>query len=472
MRSSLFKVLGGSLLTLAIVWGLVLAWWQSNDFEPSQIDLLLYLGAIPLALIGGYWLLRGFIEHLKVPLPVVKPLSLVEADDDPLSGARARTAAAERGFSLCLIDTWLNVPGGSSADEVLAAIETGKPPAPSPQLTDEAGFPVFVAEVREVDADGMMERLLAETGPLRQFSEQPAVVRALALLDDILEKASRQVQALLEQGPDSPRLHILYLLPADWNPSHIPAMRTWLGNYWPELGAARLEITLLPVGNEVDSMKQIDETILRANREFSGKELFLIAGAVSAVDERTVESWAASQCLFSARHQDRRIPGEGAVALLFASQNLVERLALPEATVISRVSHGQRDKRIDAGGRIGGRLIEQLITGLLDVSAVESSHVKAAVGDADHRSGQIAEMLEGLGQAFAHLDPIRDCLALGRVNGSLPPVGSLIALACARARVLADQAPILCLSSQHELDRAVLLVTPFVAQASAEPRTS
>lgn len=472
MWSTVFKVLGGSLLTLAIVWGLVLAWWQSNDYAPSQIDLLLYLGAIPLALIGGYWLLRGFIEHLKAPPPAAKTLPRVEADDDPLSGARARTAAAERGFSLCLIDAWLNVPAGASTDDVLAAMEAGKPPAPSSQLTDEAGFPVFVAEVRDIDADGMTERLLAETGPLRQFAEQPAVVRALALLDDVLEKASGQVQALLEQGPEQLGLHLFCLLPADWNPAHIPAMRNWLGNYWPGGGTARLEITLLPVGNEVDALKQVDETILRANREFSGNELFLIAGAVSAVDERTVEGWAARQRLFSARHQDRRIPGEGAVALLFASRNLVERLALPEATVISRVSHGQRDKRIDAGGRIGGRLIEQLIAGLLDVAAVESSRITAAIGDADHRSGQIAEMLEGLGQAFAHLDPIRDCLAIGRVNGSLSPVGSLIALACARARAVADQAPILCLSSQHDLDRAVLLVTPFVAQASTEPRTT
>lgn len=472
MWSSVFKVVGGSLLTLAVAWGLVLAWWQSNDYEPSQIDLLLYLGATPLAFIGGYWLLRGFIEHLKAPPPVANPILQVAADDDPLSGAQAKTAAVERGFSLCLIDTWLNVPGGSSADDVLAAIEAGKSPAPSSQLTDEAGFPVFVAEVREVDTDGMMERLLAETGPLRQFSEQPAVVRALALLDDVLEKAGGQVLALLEQAPEISGLHMLYLLPADWNPSHIPAMRIWLGNYWPELSAARLEITLVPVGNEVDAMKQIDETILRANREFSGNELFLIAGAVSAVDERTVESWAARQCLFSARHQDRRIPGEGAAALLFANRSLVDRLALPEATVISRVGHGQRDKGINAGGRISGRLIEQLISGLLDVFSVESCHVKAAVGDADHRSGQIAELLEGLGQAFAHLDPIRDCLALGRVNGSLSPIGSLIALACARARALADQAPTLCLSSQHELDRAVLLATPLVVLASTNPHTS
>lgn len=472
MWPTVFKVLGGSLLTLAIVWGLVLAWWQSNDYAPSTIDLVLYLGAIPLALIGGYWLLRGFIEHLKAPPPVAKQNVQNEVDDDPLSGTRARTAAAECGFSLCLIDAWLNVPAGASVDDVLAALEAGKPPEPSAQLTDEAGFPVFVAEVKDIDADGMAERLLGEAGSIRQLSDEPSMVRALALLDDVLEKACGQVKALLDQSPEKLVLQVLCLVPADWHPSHLPAMRLWLGNYWPGFDPARLEIMLLPVASEVDAMRQVDETILRANREASTNELFLVVGAVSAVDEQTVESWAAGQRLFTASHQHGRIPGEGAVALLLASPALAQRLDLPEATVISRVSHGQRDKRVDAGGRIGGRLIEQLIEGLLDVAALDSTKITAAISDADHRSGQITEMLEGLGQVFEHLDPIKDCLAIGRVNGSLSPIAGLVALACARARVLADDAPILCLSNQHDFDRAVLLAMPFVAPTPIEPRTT
>lgn len=469
MWPTVFKVLGGSLLTLAIVWGLVLAWWQSNDYAPGTIDLVLYLGAIPLALIGGYWLLRGFIEHLKAPPPVAKENVQSEIDDDPLSGARARTAAAERSFSLCLIDAWLKVPAGASADDVLAVLEAGKPPEPSAQLTDEDGFPVFVAEVKDLDANGMAERLLGEAEPVRQFADQPGVVRALALLDDVLEKACGQLNALLEQSPEKPALQVFCLVPADWHPSHLPALRVWLGNYWPDLDTVRLEIISLPVSSEVAAMHQLDEVILRVNREASANELFLIVGAVSAVNEQTVERWAAGQRLFSAKHQHGRIPGEGAVALLLASPALVQRLDLPAATVISRVSHGRRDKRVDVGGRIGGRLIEQLIEGLLDVTALDSTKITAAVSDADHRSGQITEMLEGLGQVFDHLDPIKDCLAVGRGNGSLAPIGSLVALACARARVLADDAPILCLSNQHDFDRAVLLAMPFVAQAPIEP---
>lgn len=470
MWSSVLKVLGGSLLTFAVIWALVLGWWQSNDYEPSRVDLALYLGALPLALVGGYLLLRGFIEHLKAPPPVSTPPVPEVLDDDPLAGSRAKTAAAERSFSLCLVDAFLATPAGASTDEILAAIEAGKRPEPSSRVSDDAGFPVFLAEVPDLDVDGMEERLAELAGPLRELLDRDAVVRALALLDEVMGAARDSVLSNFGQGAEKLRLQLVWLVPGDWSPTYFPGLRAWLQqNYWSMVSKSDLEISLLPVVNEADALHQLDETILRANREPSDDELILLVGAVSAVDEQTIETWAAGNRLFSAKYQDRKIPGEGAVALLLASRATVERLGLPEVAVISRVSQGARDKPIDAGGRIGGKLIEQLVTGLLDVSAVESTQIKAVVFDADHRAGLVTEALEGLGQAFDHLDPIKDCLSIGTVNGALAPIGSLIALACARSKVLATESPVLCMSNQHELDRAALLATPFVRQAITEP---
>lgn len=470
MRSSVFRILSGSLLTFAIVWALVLAWWQSNDYEPSKLDLALYLGALPLALVGGYLLLRGFIEHVKAEPSVNKPANPVIVDDDPLSGSRANAAAAERSFSLCLVGACVTVPAGASADDVLAAIEAGKRPEPSKRVTDDAGFPVFLAEVPDIEVNAMEERLAEEAGAIRQLVDQPGVVRALALLDRIMEEAWEQVEPIFAQSVEKLRLHLLWLIPAEWSQACFLELRAWLQlNYWSKLERSDLEITLMPVMNESDAMRQLDESIVRANRDPANNELLLIAGAVSAVDERTVEAWATGNKLFSAQHQGRKIPGEGAVALIFAKRQLVEGLELDEVAVISRVSHGARDKPLDSGGRIGGKLIEQLLAGLLDATATESAEIKSAVFDADHRANHICEVMEGLGQTFEHLDPAKDCFATGTANGALSPIGSLVALACARAKVLADQAPVLCLSNQHEIDRAVLLAMPFVAATKNEP---
>ena len=154
--------------------------------------------------------------------------------------------------------------------------------------------------------------------------------------------------------------------------------------------------------------------------------------------------------------------------LLLANWATVERLGLSDVVVISRANIGTRDKALDAGGRIGGKLIEQLVSGLLDALGLESSQIKTVIFDADHRSNHITEAMEGVGQAFEHLEPIKDCLVTGTVHGALQPIGSLLALACARSKVLLTEAPVLFVSNQHELDRAVVLVMPYARQIDTE----
>lgn len=473
MRSMLFGIVGASLLTIAIVWALVLAWWQSNDYQPDRLELVLYLGAIPLALVGGYWLLRGFIEHLKAapgenvaapPLPV---------DDDPLAGARARTAAVERSMTLRLVDAFVATPAGASGDDILAALDAGKRPEPSAQLTDSDGFPVFVATVSDVDVEGMAERL-AELPPGRaRFAEPEHAIRALALLDGVLEKAAAGMASRLAARAEKLRLHVLWMIPGTWDSGHFPDLRAWLhATYWPTVDTVDLEISLVNAASEVEAMRLVDNAVLRANRNPAADELILLVGAVSSVTQDSVESWEAAGRLFSARHPDRQIPGEGAAAILLMAEATAIKLAISESVIISRVGHGVRHKPVNAGGRIGGRLIEQLVAGVLDVSGLAAAKVMAAIGDVDHRASHLTEMLEGLGASFEHLDPVKDCLATGSANGALGPVGSLVVLACARSRVLAAGAPVLCLSSQHERERAVLLAMPGIAPATPEPSSN
>jgi hypothetical protein len=59
--------IGGCLLATAFVWGLVLGWWQAIDHQPTAADLAIHLGVLPLVLICGYFLLRGFIDYLLAP---------------------------------------------------------------------------------------------------------------------------------------------------------------------------------------------------------------------------------------------------------------------------------------------------------------------------------------------------------------------------------------------------------------------
>lgn len=470
MWPTVFNLLGGSLLTFALVWALVLGWWQSNDYEPSKLDLGLYLAALPLALVGGYLLLRGFIDHLKAPTETTAPASSALRDDDPLAVASARTAAAERSFKIALIDGVIVTAAGSSADDTLAAVADGKRPEPSERLTDESGFPVFAAEVSELDVDTMIECVANEGGTIAELLACEPIMRSFSLLERVMEGCADRLRGILEQLGESARLRVVWVVPTTWGRVDLQALKAWLqGRKWPGSEKTWLEISVLPLANEVDALRVVDDIILRAGRDPASGELTLLVGAVTAVDEQTVAQWAATNRLFSVQHQQRRIPGEGGVALLLACHEIADRLNLSETVLLGRVSAAARDKSVDAGGRVSGKLIDQLVTGLLDVTGVEQSSIKTAILDTDHRPNNLTEVLEGLGQHLGHLDPIEDCLAIGSTTGDLHPIGGLVALACARARVLATEGPVLCVSNQHDFERAVLLAMPMPAQSDVKP---
>lgn len=473
MWSAVWKVLGGSLLTFALVWALVLGWWQSNDHEPTRLELGLYLAALPLALVGGYLLLRGFIDHLKAPAVVAPRATPALRDDDPLALASAKSEAAERGFSIALLEAYVLTSAGASADDTLAAVEGGKRPEPSSRLTDEAGFPVFVGEVPELDVDAMVERTSAESGPLRELASHERVMRSFSLLERMLEVTSDKLREIIDQAGDSINLRVVWLVPAAWKNFDLVAMKVWLQAGLSSFPfKSKPEITVLPVSSELESLLALDNVTLRANRDPLSHELTLLLGAVSAVDEQSVGHRAAANRLFTSKHQEGQIPGEGGVAMLLAAQPLIERLKQGDCILLSRVSAASRDKPVDSGGRVSGKLINQLTTGLLDVTGIEHAAIKTAILDTDHRTNNLTEALEGLGQGFEHLDPIKDCLAVGASTGDLSPIGGLVALACARARVLSSEAPALCISNQHPLARGVVLAMPILADADINPSST
>jgi len=474
MLSKVLRIAGGVILTLAIVWALVFGWWHSNDHHPDTGELALYLVALPLALIGGYWLLRLSIDQIKAK-PQAEAAAQPAASEDPLALARAKTDAAERAYSLRVTDTFIVAAGGAKAEEILAAVEADKQPQPVPELIDKNGRPVFAAVVAGIDAT--VTDAITERHPnLKKLLQRDDAPRALELLDRVLQQACEAIRTRLAglQPPGKLRLQLLCLLPAAWGNSDFPHLQSWLRAFdWPPSEALELDIQLVPVASDVDALRQVDQAILHTNREAGNDRLLiLVAGAMSAATQSGVAEYETTTGLFAWEHQDRLIPGEGAVAILFAPEAVCTRLKLTDCVAVSRVSHAVRDKSVHAGGRVRGVLIEELLAGLLSASGVAAQDITAAVLDTDRRPIHAAEIMEGLGTAFAHLEPVKDFPATGRVNGYLTPLGGLIALACACHRAQANQSPVLCISNQHDRERAALLVRPANFDSSSETRST
>jgi len=464
MNSVVVRATFAGIVTAAIVWALVLGWWQANDFSPSTSDLLLYLVGIPLSLLLGYWLLRGFIEHLGKPVTVGEASTPdLPLDDDPLAPARKVSEAAARQFSLLLLDAMIETAAGQSGEDVLTALQSGKRPGPSDDLVDGQGFPVFAAVIPDLETESLAERLDA-TPDMANLLERPAGLRLLAMLDRV---ASR-LESSLEDRSTGKVLRVIWIVPAEWVQGELPALRGWLQtNYWQAFSAPPPEVLIVPASSSGEVLQKLDDEIVRANRSTMDNELIALIGAVSNIDQQIIDHWSDHGRLFGPEAQDGEIPGEAAVALLLTKAGASNSDAGSTVT-LGRIAQGRRDKRLDAGGRVSGQLVEALFADVLGISGISHQEVGSLVLDADHRSRQLAEAMAGGGEALAHLEPVEDVLPSGSVTGSIDPIGPLVALACARARVLADTRPALCLSNHAPLERAALLVKPVPADTQPE----
>jgi hypothetical protein len=468
MWTSIVKIVGGSILATAVVWALVLGWWQANDYQPGKLDLLLYLGAIPLALIGGFLLLKGFIEHLKAPpAPVEKPVSPAIADDDPLASSKAKVSAAERSFSAALIEAWVSTPVGKDAPALIEACREGKRPGLSDEFNDQNGFPVFLAELPDLDTDELAEALPATSPELAGLAEQTHTLRTLALVESIMNSGMEQIPRQLESLDKTAKLRVVWLTPAHWESNTKLALREWLKTTCLRgIDPDRLEISMPASTSDIETLGKLDEIILTINREQLSNDLFLLVGGHSNIDEAVIESWEAGRRLFTAENQQGDIPGEGAAALLLGSELVLKALDQEQSVRVSRLSQAQRDKPINSPGRIKGTLIEQLLHGLLTVSHIEAASVKTIISDADHHSNPLVELLEGLGETFDHLDPAKDQFGIAAVTGTLSPVGSLLAVACAREQCSSNESNVIVVSNRHDIERGTLLFSPIVPNDS------
>lgn len=465
MKPSIFRIVGAVLLTFVVVWALVLGWWQSNDHEPGRQDLVLYLLGIPVALNAGFWLLYGFIGNLTTPATPPAENAPPAAGDDPLKGLGGASEEIGKTYAIGLVDAFVVVPNTSDSDGLLSAVKDGVRPGPVEEFADADGFPVVVARVEGVDVSVMTKRLVDAPVTVSEWvAAHPVALRWLTLLDGVLGKAGDAIESLLATMAEAEavRLRVVCLVPVNAGPGLLGELSAWLRQaYWKDFSGAGLNVSIHAVTGEAEALRRLDENVLRIGGEVDGNEVTVLLAASSSIDASIIEERLAENRLFSSSNPDREIPGEGAVALILASRSVVERAGLANVVWLGLPCCGAVDKAPGSGGRISGTVLRQLVGSALKNASADPAAVKAAVLDTDHRPSFVAEVMEGLGEAFGHLDPVQDCFPVSAVAGSLGPVSGLLAVACARAKVLQDDAPVLCICNHDDVFRAALLASPM-----------
>jgi len=459
----------------AVVWLAVIIYWQSTTRLPSEIDLVLYLGVLPLALFGVVWGVRSLA--VAPPAKPVAPAPAPKADPAAVAAQAAKkTAEQERTWTLGLVATALHTAQGASGAEVLAKLaeEGAIEQTLDAELTTPDGFPVFSARIADLDTTPTQEAL-AQWQPLTPHAQvqwSDAQLRALHLASqaitelalavvehpDIAQYAKAEALGRPNSEDAVVPLRLIFLWPSRWDAAHQAAANAWakqlvVQSGWPQ---SRL-IMQPPQPAQQDPIALLDFVTVTAHRAKLPTVGILVA-CDSGIDQDYVDDLHANGQLYSGKNMQGLMPGEVAAGLLFADAQQCQKLGPGPFAHMRRASWASRDKSADARGRTSAELLGTVAELALETSGLAATDVKALCADHDHRPSRDVELAEMLNDKFPELIPSKDVLKVAQASGSMQQMNTTAALCVAHQYVMDKQAPVLCVSLHDALWRAAVVV--------------
>lgn len=478
-----------ALLVAGIVGIVVVAYWRGSNATPDAGDIVLYLVALPVALVGGYWLLRWRLGARA---------SQAATQTTAATGVDAPGAAPQVDRVLHLLASAILVPAGANAAEVVAALAEPKRPALHPGFKDEAGLPVFAAPVDGIDADAFAETLRDGFDQRGQADGldidalfAPEHLRALALLDPVAEQLLHAALPRWAQDVDpyaapaiattpASVLRVRLLLPAPWSAAAQQAAADWLQAKAEAVGhrADAIAIEALPVMAAADVWRLLDEVARLPAREprlTLRRDLHLLIGAHSLIGEASIADLSQRGQLLGSGRPEGRVPGEGAAGVLLAAPGIdidadadadVEPGA-PAPLRVHRQNHAQA-----LTGVSSRRMVQhagELIARALATAAQPADTIVALLSDGDHRPSRAVELAGAMSMVLPELDPIAHGLHLGVACGDLGAVAPLALLAIAAAQAELTAAPVVAISVADDALRVALAVSPLPLPVNGAP---
>ncbi len=484
MLGKLFRNSLKFLLLAALVWLVVIVWWQVTYRMPNGTDIFLYLVLLPIAIAVTFWLLKKAFQAFKNrQLPLAVPAAAIGGADGA-KATDAKTAELERSFSLRLLAASCKTTCGNSTSELVSALAESKRPQLDAELKDNNGFPVFTGRVADIDTEvvrGELEPLIKADQPaLDQWPD--ASLRALSLLSDVLDELLDQASSHPRATPAEPEkvgqatnlvsLRVVALVPDAWPAPLRLVITAWLKSKiestatWP---ANRLTIILLPLRQAGEVVVLLDQLNLSINRE-QRKELALVMACESHISEASIEGFETRKQLFSGEEKNGLLPGEAACGLLLSSALVAADLEQEKPVEMRRVSAAKRDKSVDAAGRVSSALVTQLVEYALEAAQETQDKVCALVSDTDHRSSRAAELGAMVTTKFEALDVAADCPQVATASGHIGAVSVLAGIAVAGEIAVERSGCVLFVSADDAFDRAALVLKPVTqAETPATP---
>jgi hypothetical protein len=458
-----------------LVWLAVVIYWQGSTRMPSEADLVIYLGVLPVMLVVLGW---GTYKL------VTQPKAVVAAPDSALkniAGQQADKAAKdveqESAWTLHIVSSSLHTSAGNSSAEVLGRLKAGDIEAElDPELKTPEGFAVFSARIQDLD-DADTRKSFTEwqkTTAQAELEWTESQYRALHLAS----LSVHELAALASEHPDIQRyvslsdegrpakedavlpLRMIFLWPHHWQNQHQSMASSWLKSLaaqhgWPEQRIVTQEATS-EHANALSVLDYINVSAHRAQLPIVG----ILVACDCGIEQAYVDELAASNHLFGGKNTQGIKPGELSAGLLFADPGQSKNFGDGPFSSLHRASWASRDKSADDKGRVSIDLLTRLVELALASSKVQLGDIQMVSSDNDHKPSREAELSEMLTLKFPELDAAKDAVKVPVACGSTHHSSATIAALCvAHQYVIDEQLPVLCTSLHGPLVRAAVVLT-------------
>ena len=471
-RRSFLRPLTIVVATFGVIWAITIMDWRASNRVPNSVDVVLYMVALPIALLVAYALLRVSIDAIKrraKPAAAATPTDAETSADEPADPALA--------YRVAVLDSGVMFAAGDTASALIDAAKGKQRATLHPQWRDASDAQVFAAPVEAIDLAAIDDTL-----PDTMQAWPEAHRRALWLSETLASKMltehfdrllAAQKPAESARAPATPAtvLRLEWLLPARWSDNERQAAHAWLAGRFTAQGwpAPQLQVAPRAVDSGLAALKRLDELNVQFNRHPDSAHCLLLASD-SHMDTSTIAQWDAAHQLHGAKYPEGRVPGEGASAVLLGAYR---ENSGDESMLLHRMVSAQRAKPIDAPGKAQDEIVreslEQALSRAPDVSPQSLMHV---VSDTDMRPSRYAEALQIAEYAAPENEASAALLPLACANGDCGAAIALATVAAAAALAVQSQQPCIVLSHHHASARGVILVSPPPAASEAQAAAS
>lgn len=438
-------------LVVGVCWAGAIAYWRATNRNPTTVDMVLYLLALPLALVMA----SGF-ARARIMTPAATPDNL--APPQPVTAQDVRPP-------LALLAASLRSPRGESPEELATAIlaSTARPDL-DPELVDDDGFPLMTLRSPDANDASLQEEIIAwwtATGiPLPELSDPQwrAITMATAVVGDLARSAASD---LMPAEAIPPMLRVMPLLPDDWTIGQRRATHAWFRHTAAQFGWPPDYIELVDEKNEAAPTAILNG--LAGDAAGGSPVAALIVACASNIGKETVAQWSANGSLFTSLQPEGMIPGEGAAGLLVADLQQARALGEVVFTLLDPVAEGRRDVSADDTRRTDSSLLAKVVERAIDSGDAKLADVAMLAADTGHRSNRVLELMGFASAAMPQLDGTADVVRVGAASGTCGAVPFIAALALGRHHALERAAPVLCISNEDPYQRCAVLIRPYAS---------